>query len=139
LVALSAEPAWAHLSVQPSLVQHGTITDVRVELPPLAGGRRPSGLEVTGDGIEVLAVREQAPTGPESVWTVRLRAEGTTGDVPIVLRALYPGGSSIDVDAALTVVPGPESSSFPWVAVVVGGLLAAGFAVVALVVARRKA
>ena len=138
-MALTAEPALAHVDVRPNLIEEGAITDVRVELPPLAGGRPPSGLEVVGDGIEVLAVREQPAAGSDSVWTVRLRAKGTTGDVPIVLRALYPGGSSVDVDAGLTVVPGPETSSFPWPAVVVGVLLAAGFAVVALVVARRKA
>ena len=87
----------------------------------------------------MLAVREQAQVDSESVWTVRLRANGPPGNVPVVLRALYPRGSSVDVDAALTVVPGPDGSGFPWPGVIVGTALAAGFAVVALLVARKKA
>ena len=138
-MALSAEPAWAHLSVQPSLVQHGTITDVRVELPPLRPGGPPNGLEVEGEELEVLATREQGMVGSDSVWTVRLRANGPPGNLPVVLRALYPDSSSVEVDAALTVVPGPEGSGFPWPGVIVGAALAAGVAVVALLVARRKA
>jgi hypothetical protein len=139
LLALSAEPASAHVSIQPSLVQQGTINDVRVELPQLRPGGPPNGLEVVGEQLEVLAVREQSQVDSESVWTVRLRADGPTGNVPVVLRARYPGGSSVDVDAALTVVPEPEGSGFPWPGVIVGTALAAGFAVVALLVARRKA
>ena len=139
LLALSGEPALAHVNVQPSLVEEGAVTDVRVELPPLQGGRPPSGLEVEGPGIHVLAIRQQANVGSESVWTVRLRADGESGSTPIVLRALYPGGGAVEVDAALTVVPGPEGSGFPWPGVIVGTALAAGFAVVALLVARRKA
>jgi hypothetical protein len=138
-LVVSGEPALAHVNVQPSLVEGGVITDVRVELPPLQGGRPPSGLEVEGPGIQVLAIRQQANAGPESVWTVRLRADGQAGNTPIVLRTLYPGGSAVEVDAALTVVPGPEGSSFPWPGVIVGAALAGGFAVVALLVARRKA
>ena len=138
-MALSAEPSWAHVSVQPSLVQQGTITDVRVELPQLRPGGPPNGLELEGEALEVLAVREQVQVDSETVWTVRLQANGPTGDVPVVLRALYPGGSSVDVDAALTVVPGPEGSGFPWPGVIVGTALAAGFAVVALLVVRQKA
>ena len=87
----------------------------------------------------MLAVRKQPHVDSESVWTVRLRANGPTGNVPVVLRALYPGGSSVDVDATLTVVPGPEGSGFPWPGVIVGTALAAGFAVVGLLVARKKA
>ena len=139
LAALSAEPARAHLGVQPSLVQQGTVTDIRVELPPLRAGGPPNGLEVEGEEIEVLATREQGRVGSDSVWAVRLRANGPPGNVPVVLRALYPDSSSVEVDAALTVVPGPEGSGYPWPGVIVGAALAAGFAVVALLVARRKA
>jgi hypothetical protein len=139
ILALSGEPALAHVDVQPSLVEEGVITDVRVELPPLQGGRPPSRLEVEGPGIQVLAIRQQENVGSESVWTVRLRADGQAGSTPIVLRALYTGGRAVEVDSALTVVPGPEGSSFPWPGVVVGAVLASGFAVVALLVARRKA
>lgn len=138
-MALSPEPAWAHVSVQPSLVQQGTITDVRVELPQLRPGGPPNGLELEGDALEVLAVREQVQVDSETVWTVRLKANGPTGNVPLVLRALYPGGSSVDVDAALTVVPRPEGSGVPWPGVIVGTALAAGFVVVALLVVRQKA
>ena len=127
------------MNVAPSLVQQGVVTDVQVELPQLRPGGPPNGLELEGDDVEVLAVREQGKRGSESVWTVRLRAEGEPGNVPIVLRALYPDDTSVEVDAALTVVPGPEEAGFPWAGVVVGAGLAAGFAAVALVVARRKA
>jgi hypothetical protein len=139
LVALSAEPATAHVNVSPSLVQQGVVTDVHVELPQLRPGGPPNGLELAGDQVEVLATREQGKRGSESVWTVRLRANAAPGNVPIVLRARYPDGSSVEVDAALTVVPGPEEAGFPWAGVIVGAGLAAGFAAVALVVARRKA
>ena len=81
----------------------------------------------------------QEPTGPETVWTVRLRAKGPPGETPLVLRAVYADGRSVEVDQSLTVVPAPEGSGFPWPAVVVGSLLAAAFAVVGLLVARRKA
>jgi hypothetical protein len=137
--ALSAEPALAHVDVRPRLVEQGRITDVRVELPPLQAGSAPSGLAVEGPGIEVLSVRRQAYPPPETVWTVRLRANGPPGNVPIVIRALYSGGGSVEVDAALTVVPAPEGAGFPWAGVIAGTGLAAGFAAVALLVARRKA
>ena len=132
IAALSAEPALAHLDIRPSLVEHGVPTEIRVELPQLRPGAPP-------DKLEVLATREQGQVGSDSVWTVRLRANGPPGNVPVVLRALYPDSSSVEVDAALTVVPGPEGSGFPWPGVIVGAALAAGFAVVALLVARRKA
>ena len=59
--------------------------------------------------------------------------------VPIVLRAVYADGKSVEVDQQLTVAPAPEQSSFPWVVVVVGALLAFAFAAVTLRLARRKA
>ena len=75
----------------------------------------------------------------ESLWTVRLRANGPPGNLPLVLRALYPGGRSVEVDAAVTLVPAPEGAGFPWPGVIAGAGLAAGIAVAALLVVRRKA
>ena len=57
---------------------------------------------------------------------------------PLVLRAGFADGETVEVDDTLTVVPAEPSESFPWVAAVVGGGLAVGFAVVALGLARRK-
>ena len=138
-VALSAEPALAHVDVQPRLVEQGRSTDLRVELPQLRPGAPPKGLEVEGPGVEVLFVRKQASKRLETVWTVRLRASGQPGNVPLVLRALYPAGGSVEVDAAVIVVRAPAGAGFPWPGVIVGAGLAAGFLVIALLVARRKA
>lgn len=135
----AAEPARAHVDVRPTLVERGLLADLRVELPPLRPGAAPTGLEVEGPGIEVVAVRMQAPVGQDSVWTVRLRANGDPGVVPLVLRAVYGDGRSVEVDQDLTVVPAAETSGFPWPGVIVGAALAVAFAGVALVVARRKA
>ena len=50
-----------------------------------------------------------APAGDgETAWSVRLRATGATGAVPVVLRAIYPDGRSVEVDQQLTVVPAAE-------------------------------
>ena len=136
---MSAQPAFAHVDVRPTLIEEGPLAEIRVELPPLVGGRAPAGLEVEGPGIEVLSVRQQESPPPDTVWLVRLRANGRTGEVPLVLRALYGGGRSVDVDAALTVVPGPDDAGFPWLPVAIGSLLAVAFAAAGLVVARRKA
>ena len=80
-----------------------------------------------------------APAGDgETAWSVRLRATGATGAVPVVLRAIYPDGRSVEVDQQLTVVPAAECG-FPWPGVVVGTFLAVGVAGAALFLARRKA
>ncbi len=81
----------------------------------------------------------QGTSGSDTVWTVRLRATAAPGAVPIVLRAVYADGRSVEVDQQLTVAPRPETSGFPWVGVVAGALLAVAFAVLALRLARRKA
>ena len=139
LLTLSAESARAHLDLRPRLVVQGALTDVRVELPQLRPGAPPSGLEVEGEGIEVSSAELQGTRGSETFWTVRLRAESEPGVVPLVLRAVYADGRSVEVDQQLTVVPASESSGFPWPAVVVGALLAVAFAAVSLHLARRKA
>ena len=137
--ALQAEPARAHLDFRPRLVVQGELTDVRVELPQLRPGAPPSELEIEGEGIEVRSSELEGTLGSETFWNVRLRADGEPGIVPLVLRAVYDDGRSVEVDQQLTVVPAPEGSSFPWPAVVVGGLLAVAFAAVSLRLARRKA
>ena len=136
--ALQAEPAHAHVDLRPRLVVQGALTDVTVELPELRPGAPPRELEVEGEGIEVRSAELQGTLGSETFWTVRLRAESEPGVVPLVLRAVYADGQTVEVDERLTVVPAPESASFPWPAVVVGALLAVAFAAVSLRLARRK-
>ena len=87
----------------------------------------------------MLAIRVQAPTGPETVWTVRIRANAPPGATPLVLKAVYADGRSIEVDQALTVLPAPEGAGFPRPGAVVGALLAFAFACTGLYLARRKA
>jgi hypothetical protein len=138
-LALPVEPASAHLDLRPRLVVQGAVTDVRIELPQLRPGAPPSDLEVESDGIDVSSADLQGTKGSESVWSVRLRATAEPGVVPLVLRAVYDDGQSVEVDQQLTVVPAPEGSSFPWAGVVAGAFLAAAFAAVSLRLARRKA
>jgi hypothetical protein len=136
---VSVQPAAAHLDIRPSLVEQGAVTDVRVELPQLRPGAPPRRLEVEGDGIEVLSADLQGTSGSDTVWNVRLRATAEPGVVPIVLRAVYADGRSVEVDQQLTVVPGPERSGFPWAGVLAGAFLAVAFAALSLRLARRKA
>ena len=120
--------ARAHLDLRPRLVVQGELTDVRVELPQLRPGAPPSELEVEGDGIEVRSSELEGTLGSETFWTVRLRADGEPGIVPLALRAVYDDGRSVEVDQQLTVVPAPEGSSFPWPAVAVGAAAGVTFA-----------
>ena len=113
-MAVSAQPALAHLDIRPTL-------------------------EVEGEGIDVISSVLQGTSGSDSVWIVRLRPTAAPGAVPIVLRAVYADGRSVEVDQQLTVAPRPETSGFPWVGVVAGVLLAVAFAVLALRLVRRKA
>ncbi|MEA2467227.1 MAG: hypothetical protein QOJ57_1353 [Thermoleophilaceae bacterium] len=137
-VALSAEPAGAHVNVEPRLLQRGEITDVVVELPRLRPGAPPRRLVVEGPGIEVLSSGLLALKGSESRWNVRLRADAPPGTVAIVLRAVYADGRAVEVRNALTVVPREEPSSFPWAGAVGGFLLAIATAAAALAIARRR-
>ena len=134
-----AQPAAAHLDLRPRLVEQGTVADVRVELPQLRPGGPPLRLELEGPGIEVISIALAATVGVETSWAVRLRATAEPGVVPLVLRAVYADGRSVEVDEELTVLPAPETSGFPWAGVVVGVLLAVAFAIVSLRLARRKA
>ena len=138
-LTLLAQPALAHLDIRPTLVEEGVVTNVRVELPQLRPGPPPDRLEVEGDGVDVISAVLQGTSGSDSVWTVRLRATAAPGAAPIVLRAVYADGRSVEVDQQLTVAPRPETSGFPWVGVVAGVLLAVAVAAFSLRLARRKA
>jgi hypothetical protein len=135
---LLPEPAAAHVSVQPRLVEQGAVAELQVELPRLRPGAAPERLEVEGAGIELLSSRLTGTAGSETQWAVRLRVESEPGRVPLRLRPVYPDGRSVEVEDTLTVVPGAESSGFPWLAAAVGTFLAVAVAAVALVVARRQ-
>jgi hypothetical protein len=139
LTALSAEPALAHLVIQPTLLEQGVVTDVSIELPQLRPGSTPRRLEVAGEGIDVISSDLQGTSGTDTLWKVRLRATADPGVAPVVLRAVYADAKSVEVDQQFTVAPAPEQSSFPWIGVVVGALLAVAVAVFSLRLARRKA
>jgi hypothetical protein len=124
--------------VQPRLVEQGEVTQLRVELPRLRPGPAPQRIEVEGAGIDVLSTRLQGKKGSETVWSVRMRATGPPGQVPLILRAVYSGGEAVEVKNSLTVVPAAEASSFPWAVVAGGTLLALALAFAALRLARRR-
>jgi hypothetical protein len=138
LALVTAQDAWAHVDVQPRLVEQGEIAQLRVELPKLRPGPAPERIEVEGAGIEVLSTRLQGTKGSETVWSVRLRPTASPGEVPLILRAVYTGGEAVEVRDSLTVVPAPEASSFPWAVVAGGALLALLLALVVLRLARRR-
>lgn len=127
------------MSVQPRLVEQGAVAELQVELPRLRPGGAPERLEVEGAGLELLSSRRTGTAGSETQWAVRLRVESEPGRVALVLRPVYPDGRSVDVEDALTVVPGTESAGFPWLATAVGTFLAVALAGGALLVARRRA
>ena len=142
LALLLAEPAVGHVDVQPRLVEQGTATQLRVELPQLRAGSPPVRLEIEGDGVTVLAGSLQAVVGSETRWNVRLRVSPAvpSGELPLILRAVWVDGTSVEVDGAITVVPPPEEASgtFPWLGVAAGVTLAVAFAVAVLLLARRR-
>jgi hypothetical protein len=144
LLALSlAQPARAHVDVQPRLVEQGVATRLRVELPQLRVGPPPVRLDVEGDGITLLSSRLQAIAGPETVWSVRIRVSPDVppGESALVLRAHFADGTSIEVDGAITVVPPAEeaaAASFPWLWVAVGVTVAVALAAAALLLAHRR-
>jgi hypothetical protein len=136
---LWAEPALAHVDVQPRLVRQGEIAELRIELPRLRPGAAPERLEVEGAGLELLSSRLAGTAGPETQWAVRVRVESEPGRLALTLRPVYHDGRSVEVEDALTVVPGAESAGFPWLGAAVGTFLAVAVAGLALVVARRRA
>lgn len=139
LTLVTAEAAWAHVDVQPRLVEQGEITQLRVELPRLRAGAGPVRLEIEAPGVEVLSSRLEAVVGTETRWAVRVRVDARPGRLALVLRPVYPDGKTVEVDDALTVVPAAEAASgFSWPAAVVGTGLALGLGVAALGLARRR-
>jgi hypothetical protein len=140
LVALvTAQPAAAHLVVQPSILERGETVEVAVELPRLREGAPPERLDVDGDGVDVVSSRRQEVLGDgETRFTVRLRANVPPGRLPVVLRAGFAGGETVEIDTTLTVVPGEESGP-PVVAIAIGAVVALAVAAAALAVARRRA
>jgi hypothetical protein len=146
LALLLAEPALAHVNVQPRLVQQGTATTLRVELPQLQAGAPPVRLEVDGEGVTVLSSTLEGIggfSGAETLWNVRLRVSRSVlpGDLLLVLRALFADGKSVEVDGTIVVVPPAAeagSGSFPWLGVVAGVSIALALAGSVLVLARRR-
>ena len=63
---LAGQPAWAHVDVQPRLVERGAATELRIELPQLRPGPAPQRLELEGSELEVLSTRRQAIVGVET-------------------------------------------------------------------------
>ena len=139
LAALTTQPARAHFDVRPSLVEENAVVALLVELPELRTGSEPERLELEGTGVTVLSSSRQGGLGGETRWSVRIRVEAEPGAVPLVLRAVYPDGRSIELDHALTVVPADDEDEFPWFAAIVGVTAVAGIAGAGLFLTRRKA
>jgi len=144
LALLPTEPALAHVDVQPRLVEQGTATELRIELPQLRAGGPPVRLEIEGDGVTVLASSLLEVAGAETRWNVRLRVSPTVppGELLLALRAIFADGESVEVDGAVTVVPAPEEpaeqSAFPWLGVVAGVSLGLAVAAAVLILSRRR-
>jgi hypothetical protein len=138
-LALSGEPAAAHVDVRPRLVQQGAVVDVVVELPRIVPGPELVRLELEGDGVEVLATAPIGSAGADALWSARLRVDAPPGQLRLVLRPFYADGDSAEFEQVLTVVPADEGSSFPWLWTVVGVAAALAAAAAVLVVARRRA
>ena len=136
----AAEPAYAHLDVRPGIVEAGPAVDLVVELPSLRPGPNPVALEVEGEGLEVLSTRLVKAVGGDTLWSARVRVDSEPGPLPLLLRAVYADGRSVEVGQALVVLPGEESSDpFPWPAAVLVVAAAIALAVATLLLARRRA
>lgn len=140
---LLTEPALGHVDVRPRLVEPGTETALRIELPQLRAGAPPVRLEVEGDGVAVLASSLQGVAGAETLWSVRLRVSPSVppGELLLILRAVFADGESVEVDGGIIVLPPAEeeaAGTFPWLEVAAGVSLALAFGVAALILARRR-
>ena len=141
-----AQPALAHVDVQPRLVEQGAEAVLRIELPQLRAGPAPAELLVEGDGVTFLSSSLVGAAGGETLWSVRLRIGPAVpaGDLLLVLRAVFAGGESIEVDGTVTVVPPArkedtnEAGVLPWVGVVAVVGLVLALAAGALLLARRR-
>ena len=143
LALLLTEPVHAHVDVQPRLAEQSAVTELRVELPRLRAGPPPERLVVEAPGLELLSSRLVGAVGGETRWRVRIRVSpaAPVGELPLVLRAVFAGGVSVEVDSSIVVVPGSSegaSAPVPWPAVALGGALALAAAAVAFLLVRRR-
>jgi hypothetical protein len=140
---LPTEPALAHVDVQPRLVEQGRETVLRVELPQLRAGAPPVDLVVEAEGIEALGSNRSGVAGAETRWSVRVRVgpSAPTGEVLLVLRAIFGDGESVEVDSSVVVVPpaAAPADPFPWLPVAGGVSLAVAIAAAVLIRSRRRA
>lgn len=143
LALLPTEPALGHVDVRPRIVEQGKVAVLRIELPQLRPGAPPVELELEGDGVELLAGNRRQVAGAETVWSVRLRIGPSppSGELPLVLRALFADGESVEVDSSVVVVaaqrPRP-GRSFPWLPFVAAVTLALAVAAAVLIRSRRR-
>jgi hypothetical protein len=141
-LAWAPAAARAHVDVQPRLVEQGAETTLLVELPQLRAGPPPTRLEVSGEGVTVLASTARAASGAESLWNVRLQVGPTTppGELLLILRGVFPDGESVEVDGFVTVVPPPPGAAdpFPWPWIALGTALALAAAGGVLLAAARR-
>lgn len=142
LALLSTEPALGHVDVRPRIVEQGKVAVLRIELPQLRPGAPPVELELEGDGVELLAGNRRQVAGAETVWSLRLRIgpSAPSGELPLVLRALFPDGESVEVDSSVVVVAQrPRAGrSFPWLPVGAAVTLALAVAAALLIRSRRR-
>jgi hypothetical protein len=139
LAALTTEPARAHLDVRPGFVPAGRAVELLIELPRLRPGPAPTALEVEAEGLETLSTRLVDAIGVETLWAARVRVDAAPGNLPLVLRAVYADGRSVEVDETVIVLPGEEEDGFPWVTAVLAVASAGALAGAGLLLARRRA
>ena len=113
--------------------------DLRLELPILDPGSALSSVEVEADGLELLSTRRLPSTGPEAVWSARVRIDAEPGPLVVILRAIHGAGEPVEFRQQLTVVPASDDSPFPWGTVAIGVVLALGATIAVLWLARRRA
>ena len=120
----------------PRVVEQGDVAEIRVELPQLQPeqGRPGSRSRV---GISVRSSTFHGTRGPETSGSSAFEQRPNPGVVPLVLRAVYADGRSVEVDEERR-SSRAAASGFPWPAVVAGVALAVVFAAVSLLLARRK-
>jgi len=142
LALLLAPAAAAHVSVRPALLFSSREALLRIELPGLRPGQDPTRLEVSGPGIRQLSSERSGGLGEESRWRVLVRVETPPGPLPLLLRARYADGRSVQARQTLTVLPARDSggSGISTLALGAGivGLLAGASALLLVVRSRRR-
>ena len=127
--------------MRPGIVRAGRAVELVVELPRLRAGADPVALELEATGLEVLSTRLVDTVAGDTLWNARVRVDSDPGNLPLVLRAVYRDGRSVEVGQALVVLPAEEAGAdgLPWLAAVLVLATAIALAVGTLVVARRRA